>query len=177
MDLIALDDDERLYLSPDIDDWAPLAAAGITAVIDLDAGLDLCVPCVPNQVLYVYFPFNDAGLPNLAKLQAVGQLGATLVQTGHKVLSHCGLGFNRSALMAGVILSHLGWTGPAAVALLRRRRPGALYNQVYADFLSNFQPHVTAEPAALDSLGNMMSPTDRGDRHATPADATSYRPR
>ena len=46
----------------------------------------------------------------------VAELGARLISEGHKVLAHCTMGFNRSALMAGLILTKLGYDGPAAVA-------------------------------------------------------------
>ncbi len=138
MDLVQLDDRGQVFLSPHIDDWKPLEAAGISAVIDLDGGLDLCIPMVPNHVIYLYFPFNDAELPELAKLHAVGRFGAELVKAGHKVLTHCGLGFNRSALVAGLILmySDSGHSRVTIVEHLRRRRPGALYNAAYADYLN-----------------------------------------
>jgi protein-tyrosine phosphatase len=136
MDLVPLDPQQRLYLSPDVDDWTLVQAAGISVVIDLDGGLDIGLPTVPNSFVYLYFPFNDAGLPELTKLHAVARCGALLLAAGHKVLSHCGLGFNRSALMAGLILRYQGMAGPAVVELIRERRPGALYNQEYADYLA-----------------------------------------
>jgi hypothetical protein len=37
--------------------------------------------------------------------------------------------------MAGVILIELGMTGTDAVARLRERRPGALFNPTFADYL------------------------------------------
>jgi protein-tyrosine phosphatase len=45
------------------------------------------------------------------------------------------MGFNRSALMAGVILTYLGMKGPEAVELIRQRRPGALFNENFASYL------------------------------------------
>ena len=79
----------------------------------------------PLRMLYVYFPIFDQDLPNLAKLHAVATLGATLIRQDHCVLSHYGLGFNRSALLAGLILNQLGMSGCQAVGRLRVRRPGA----------------------------------------------------
>jgi protein-tyrosine phosphatase len=137
MDLFRLDDREGLFLSPRIDEWAPLAEHGISVVFDLDGDLDGCIPSTPNSVLYVYFPIFDEELPDLAKLQGLAKLGAHLVESGHKVLSHCGLGFNRSALLAGLILVELGFSGPEAVERLRSRRPGALFNTVFADYLQS----------------------------------------
>jgi protein-tyrosine phosphatase len=140
MDIICLDDARCLFLSPKIEDWRHLDEHGITVVIDLEGGLDHGVPTIPNHVLYIYFPIYDEDLPDLPKLDAVARLGASLVVSGHKVLSHCGMGFNRSALVAGLILVQLGRTGEEAVSLLRQRRPGALFNEVFAGYLLNLPP-------------------------------------
>jgi len=93
-------------------------------------------PTTPEGCLYVYFPIYDEQLPNLARLDAVGTLGAELIRAGHRVLSHCGMGFNRSALIAGVILNKLGVSGPQIVRQIRERRPGALFNEVFAEYLA-----------------------------------------
>lgn len=135
MDIICVHDKGCLFLSPKIEQWDPVAAHEITVIIDLEGELDHCVPTVPNHVLYLYFPIYDEDLPDLQKLHAVARLGATLVESGHKVLSHCGMGYNRSALVAGLILHHLGMPGPEIVRFLRERRPGALFNEVFAEYL------------------------------------------
>ena len=135
MDIVRLDEDGLLYLSPDIDDWTPLEDLRISAVIDMDGDLDIGVPTVPNHMLYIYFPIFDEELPDLEKLHAVARMGAGLIKSGHKLLSHCGMGFNRSALMAGLIMIYLGRTGPDAVELIRQRRPGALFNENFASYL------------------------------------------
>ena len=140
MQLFQVDDSGSLFISPAIDDWAPLETRGIDTVIDLDEGLDHCIPTVPNQVLYVYFPIFDEDLPALAKLNAVADLGAALIDSGHRVLSHCGMGFNRSALVAGLILLRLGVSGPEAVRRLRACRPGALFNEAFAAHLQSLEP-------------------------------------
>jgi len=135
MDLFQVDDEGRLFISPVIDDWAALATLGIDVVIDMEGGLDACIPTKPGTCLYVYFPIFDEGLPDPARLEAVALMGAHLVRSGHRVLSHCGMGYNRSALVAGRILHHLGMPGDHVVARLRERRPGALFNDVFADHL------------------------------------------
>lgn len=137
MELFQADDAGALFFSPVITDWAPLEARGIDIVIDLEGGVDHGIPAVPNHVLYVYYPIYDEGLPNLAKLNAIADMGAGLIASGHHVLSHCGMGFNRSALVAGLILVRLGLPGPAAVDRLRGRRPGALFNEVFAAHLAS----------------------------------------
>ena len=131
------DEAGALFMSPALSVWAPLDERGIDVVIDLEGDVDHCIPTVPNHVLYVYFPIYDEGLPDLAKLDAVADMGAGLIRSGHRVLSHCGMGFNRSALVAGLILLRQGMSGPDAVRRLRGRRPGALFNSVFADHLES----------------------------------------
>lgn len=136
MTLFQVDDDGRLFISPAIEHWDAVARHEIDVVIDLEGGLDECIPTKPGACLYVYFPIFDEDLPNPARLDAVAMLGAQLIRSGHRVLSHCGMGFNRSALVAGCILHHLGMEGPAVVGRLRERRPGALFNETFAAHLS-----------------------------------------
>ena len=135
MDIICLDNAGCLYLSPKITDWKHLDDHRITVVIDLEGELDHGVPTIPNHILYVYFPIYDEDLPDMAKLIAVARLGSALVRSGHRVLSHCGMGFNRSALVAGLILMDMGMSGPEVVRHLRQKRPGALFNDVFANYL------------------------------------------
>jgi hypothetical protein len=131
MDVIQVDDAGCLFISPAIREWESIAAHGIDIVIDLEGGIDECIPTVPNECLYLYFPIYDEELPDRARLEAVIGLGAHLVRSGHRVLSHCGMGYNRSALVAGLILHKLGMEGDAVVERLRERRPGALFNEVF----------------------------------------------
>lgn len=135
MTLFQVDDDGCLFISPLIEDWSALTEHGIDIVIDMEGGLDACIPTKPGSCLYIYFPIFDEELPNPARLEAVAMMGAHLVRNGHRVLSHCGMGFNRSALVAGRILHHLGMPGVDVVARLRERRPGALFNDVFAEHL------------------------------------------
>jgi protein-tyrosine phosphatase len=130
-----VDDEGMLFISPVIKDWSIVASHGIDTVLDMEGGLDECIPTAPNGCLYVYFPIYDEELPNLHKLEAIAHLGAHLIGNGHRVLSHCGMGYNRSALVAGRILHRLGMPGPIVVDTLRQRRPGALFNEVFAEHL------------------------------------------
>ena len=137
MELFQIDDAGQLFISPAISDWQVIAAHNVDTIIDLEGGLDMGVPTVPNQYLYIYFPIFDEALPNINKLRAVATLGAQLVNEGHRVLSHCGMGYNRSALVAGLILHQLGMPGPDVVARLRERRPGALFNDTFAAYVDS----------------------------------------
>ncbi len=143
-DLFQIDDDARLFISPAITDWNALARHNVDTVIDLEGGLDGCIPTVPNSCLYIYFPIFDEDLPVLPKLHGVARLGASLVRDGHIVLSHCGMGFNRSALVAGLILTELGMAGSQAVERLRARRPGALFNERFAAYLHTIRTSISS---------------------------------
>ena len=134
-ELFQVDDHGHLFISPAIEDWSTILSRGIDAVIDLEGGVDAGVPTSCNKQLYVYFPIFDDDLPDPVRLQAVVTLGSNLVRSGHRVLSHCGMGFNRSALVAGLILHELGMPGPAVVERIRERRPGALFNERFAEYL------------------------------------------
>src|SRR5437016_2446535 len=134
-DIVQMDDDGKLYLSAAISDWQPILNRGIDTVIDLEGGVDHGVPEVANKFLYIYLPIADGELPDLDRLHAVAKLGAELVRRGDRVLAHCGMGLNRSALMVALILRYLGMDGPAAVDRCRQRRPGALFNQTFAEYL------------------------------------------
>ena len=138
MELFPIDDAGQLYISGDIDNWGFIAPHDIDVVIDLDGGLDACIPTQTNHCLYVYFPFDDDDqlLPNVKKLQAIADMAASLIREGHRVLTHCSMGFNRSGLVAGLILKSLGMPGDAAVTRIRERRPGALYNDRFAEYVS-----------------------------------------
>jgi protein-tyrosine phosphatase len=144
MDVFQIDDHGLLFISPDIDSWQSLTEQGISVVFDLDDDLDVGIPCMPNQLIYLFFPFEDKPtLPDPVRLHALAQLGANLIGKGHRVLTHCGMGHNRSALLAGIILTYLGWSGADAVTRLRERRPGALYNKVFAAYLAQLESAVS----------------------------------
>jgi protein-tyrosine phosphatase len=146
MKIFCLDDAGCLFLSPRIEDWKYVEEHGITVVIDLEGDIDRDIPTMPNHILYVYFPIYDEDLPDMAKLHGVARMAASLVAAGHKVLSHCGMGFNRSALLAGLILRYLGMSGPAVVEHLRQRRPGALFNEVFAAYLVSLEELPPSHP-------------------------------
>ena len=141
MELYQVDDAGLLFVSPEIVDWRPLAERKIRLVIDLEGQLDCDVPTIPNNLIYIYFPFEDERLPDLVKLHALGQLAATMMQHQRAVLIHCAMGFNRSPLMAGVALTYLGLSGTQALELLRQKRVGALYNKTYADYVGSLSAY------------------------------------
>ena len=151
-EIVQMDDDGRLFLSAAIEDWKPILDKGIDTVIDLDGGIDHGVPETANHFLYIYLPIHDGELPDLDRLHAIAKLSAELVQRGDRILVHCGLGLNRSALMMALILRYLGMDPKAAMERCMERRPGALYNEVFRDYLLSGLVHPEPPQSASSSL-------------------------
>jgi protein-tyrosine phosphatase len=139
MEIVAVNTGGTLLVSGDIEGWDEVLARGVDTVVDLDGSIDKGLPETHNRMLYVYYPIFDEALPCLDKLEAVGRLVADLVGTRHVVLVHCRMGFNRSNLVVATALTYLGLSGAEAVAHLQKVRPGALYNETFAE-------HVRALP-------------------------------
>lgn len=100
--------------------------------------------------IYVRIPYADAPLKMddeafFFRLKSVAALGARLLLAEHRVLCHCTGGVNRSSLMTGLILLSItkyqtavleGWTpGVSIVEFIRSRRPGALSNPSFVEYL------------------------------------------
>jgi protein-tyrosine phosphatase len=133
MDLVAVNSEGTLFVSGEIEDWAVLRDRGIDTVVDMDGDVDPGLPEAPNHILYVYFPIRDEDLPSLQKLDSVGRLVADLVGNQHRVLVHCRMGLNRSVLVIATALTYLGFSGERALTHLQAIRPGALYNETFAE--------------------------------------------
>ena len=142
MEIVAINAEGTLFVSGEIeaDDWAAVRSREIDTIVDMDGDIDPGVPDAPGEILYVYFPIFDEHLPSLPKLEALGRMVADLVESRHRVLVHCRMGLNRSALVIATALTYLGMSGEEALGRLRTQRPGALFNEVFA-------AHVQALPS------------------------------
>ena len=130
-----LDDAALLWLSGAVQDWQPLADKGVRLVLNLGDPDDWTAP-IPDDLLYLYVPFTDGLLPEAARLHSLARIVVGFLQKNRPVLVHCTLGLNRSALIAGLALTYLGFSGPDAIKRIRERRPGALYTPDYEAFLA-----------------------------------------
>jgi protein-tyrosine phosphatase len=142
MEMVDVNPEGTLLVSGDIEGWESVLARRVDTVVDLDGYVDAGLPELPNRLLYVYYPIFDEDLPDLAKLEAIARMIADLVCSRHVVLVHCRMGLNRSNLVVATALTYLGMTGAEALDHLRRLRPGALYNELFA-------AHVSALPCRL----------------------------
>jgi protein-tyrosine phosphatase len=140
MDIVAINSEGTLFVSGEIEDWEAVKRHAIDTVVDMDGDVDPGVPEAPNQILYVYYPIQDEDLPSLVKLEALARLVADLVSSEHRVLVHCRMGLNRSVLVIATALTYLGYSGARALTHLQDVRPGALFNEIFAE-------HVKGLPA------------------------------
>lgn len=124
-ELFQIDDAGHLFISPATNVWDPCTGGDQRDHRPRTRHQPSECP-EPGHVLYVYCHIEDDDLPDLDRLHALALMAASLIRKGQKVLVHCTMGLNRSALLAGVILCHLGYTSTEATARLRERRPGAL---------------------------------------------------
>jgi len=143
MEMVDVNPEATLLVSGDIEGWDAVLARRVDTVVDLDGYVDAGLPELPNRLLYLYYPILDEDLPDLPKLEAIARLIADLVSSGHVVLVHCRMGLNRSNLVVATALTYLGMTGAEALEHLRRLRPGALYNELFAAHVSALPCRVT----------------------------------
>lgn len=121
----------RLFQSTAIDD--PLEVWNFNLVVDLEGGFDRFFPMTPT---YLYWHIFDIPVvPDTEQLWNVARFAFNAWKGGMKVLVHCTQGKNRSGLVNGCILWLDGMKGEDAVALIRMKRPGALFNPVFVKYL------------------------------------------
>jgi len=127
--------DENLYQSSMIDDV--VKAKMFDVCIDLAGGID---PDARDFKIYLKWTIEDAGLPDPDILMLVASFGYDLAyKKKMKVLVHCEQGINRASLLNGVILWMKGMGGHEIVNYIRKKRPGALFNLNFVNYLVNLK--------------------------------------
>jgi protein-tyrosine phosphatase len=61
------------------------------------------------------------------------------LKRGHKILVHCSQGLNRAGLVCARVMIMKGWPGREAIRVIREKRPGALWNPVFATYIESFE--------------------------------------
>jgi protein-tyrosine phosphatase len=124
----------NLFQSTKIDD--PNAVKEMDTVIDLEGGFDTLYEL--NIKSYLYWHILDMPwLPDERNLWNVARYGFNAWKAGQTVLVHCSMGRNRSGLVNGCILWLDEMSGIEAVKLIQKKRPGALVNPVFRNYLEN----------------------------------------
>lgn len=134
---------ERLYQRgefrklPLSEKQARLAAAGITAVLNVSPRLDAELQAAMGPAAYLHAPIADSAHADFAVVEAAAAwaLGA-LNAPDSRLLVHCHAGRNRSSLLSAILLMELyEMAGLDAVAHLRLVRPNALATDAFVDYL------------------------------------------
>lgn len=126
--------DENLYQSSMIDNVA--MAKKFDVCIDLSGNVDLGAN---DFKIYLKWTIEDKYLPDLNILNSVAALGYELAYKSKlNVLVHCDQGINRSSLVNGLILYKKGFgSGQKIIDYIRSKRPGALINPNFINYLKN----------------------------------------
>jgi len=89
---------------------------------------------------YWYDPIPDGKSFDPKVVLIIAHEATELIRHGHVVLVHCHAGRNRSGLVSALIArEYLGISGAAAMELVRTRRPRAIDNQYFEDFLKELK--------------------------------------
>ncbi len=84
---------------------------------------------------YTWWPIADGPMPDPQIVRKIASFVAETLKAGYKVIVHCGAGINRSGLINARAMIYLGLTPQAAIDQIRERRPGALSNQNFVNWL------------------------------------------
>jgi protein-tyrosine phosphatase len=85
------------------------------------------------------FPFTDSVTKyDVTQVQKAVDRTIQAMQDGEILLVHCAYGLNRSPLVTALALHQFtNLSGPWVLNLIRSKRPGALHNPMYAEWLES----------------------------------------
>jgi hypothetical protein len=107
---------------------------GFDASVDV-GGWDRSVELVGSR--YTFLLLDDVPwIEDPDAIHALGRAVADMVASGQRVVVNCAAGLNRSGLIVGRAMIHLGYAPRDAIRLIRAARGShALYNRVFEEFL------------------------------------------
>jgi hypothetical protein len=87
-------------------------------------------------VRFTHYPITDGVLRSGTYLNLVAAELASEIEAGGCVMTMCNAGRNRSGLLSALIVRHLfGIPGADAIEIVQARRPNALANDYFVEFL------------------------------------------
>ena len=101
-----------------------LADDGVAAVISLTERLPEGLPS--PRLRHLHLPVEDFHPPTLAQLERAVEFIDATVAAGDAVAVHCGAGLGRTGTVCAAWLVRHGHAARAAIAEVRRRRPGSV---------------------------------------------------
>ena len=103
---------------------------------------------------WIHLPILDRGVPDAAfecGWVAVGEGLRARFREGFNVLVHCMGGLGRAGTIASRLLIELGWSPSAAVAEVRRVRPGAIETDGQMEVVHGYEPVAELTPDTSDA--------------------------
>jgi protein-tyrosine phosphatase len=134
-----------LFISGHPDHAQDFMQEGIRAVIDLEGDIDSSIPEAERQresTLYLYWPVEDAEMPNSSTVRGIASFVARLLDEDEKVLVHCRSGHNRSGLICARTMIERGASPEEAIRTVRETRGDghALSNESFVAWLRGEVP-------------------------------------
>lgn len=145
-------------LSADLDAimrWGP--SVMLTLIEDHEFSM-LGVPTLGDEargrgIRWLHMPITDVQPPD-ARFEACwaahGLAVLDALRSGARVLVHCRGGLGRAGTVAARILIELGRSGPEAVELVRRHRPGAIETREQWRYVMGLQGSAAPDPAKME---------------------------
>lgn len=111
---------------------------GIDIVINLVNVHDLALR--QHLFWYAHYPIGDGKSIDSQLLYELATYAAYYIQGGHKVLTHCHAGRNRSGFVnALIVMQLLDISGKKAMKVVRDARPNAIANPYFEYLLTNIK--------------------------------------
>lgn len=145
-------------LGLDLDAIVEWNAAVVVTLVEERELILLQVPGLGDAVRsrhidWVHLPIVDRGVPDAAFERAWETVGEGLrarLRAGFNVLVHCMGGLGRAGTIASRLLIELGWEPRAAVAEVRRVRPGAIETDGQMEAVYGYEPVEEQAPSQTD---------------------------
>lgn len=146
-------------------DLLAIARWGAVLVVTLVEDDELAMLGVPGigeavarqHMDWLHLPIRDVSVPDAGFEAAWQMAGRTIrdrLRSGFDVLVHCKGGLGRAGMVAARILVDAGWSPAAALAAVRKERPGAVETSAQEAYVLALQP--VADPLPLTTPDTIL---------------------
>ncbi|GAC1385945.1 MAG: hypothetical protein NVSMB42_05900 [Herpetosiphon sp.] len=146
-------------------DWLMLWDRGVRVVVSLQGERhDEDAFGTRQPVGYLRLPTPDFSPPSLAQLRMGAAFIDEAINAGETVLVHCHAGVGRSTMQCAAYLIVTGMELEAAWALIKSKRPHAVWNERQRAAMQQFMTQISAD-RALKMPAELLSPGTASAAH------------